>query len=439
MPVAGTKPELEEVPIIASSPEPTAATLGKPQWLTIGRLAPLVLVLWLVTDLGLRFLPPEALDIHPWQHARIGAGRFAPFAANLSLRSSNVIASAAITGNLQPVEGRVNIRFTTNSAGFRDVPGSDNTAPRVLTMGGSSFGYGYGLSDEHTLAAVLQRELGTPVFNAGRFFTDPDGLVELDQVLRQLTARPQAVAYLYLEQQDLFLRGEDNPWPEFERPPLESVRLLGQKALGPAPYRDLEERYLMLKKSLGAWLRLSPLEITVSRWQKTLADDRILPNSHKKDVTALELTNGMRILFDRYEWRRATGNRTPERTAATAAYLAWLKSRLQERGLEMYVVMVPDKASVYRNWLRGPADLLEPVRRSNSSTYMTALHSELVANGIKAVDGLAVLHRTAEQDVTNGRLAYYLDDSHWNSLGVERIGLAAARMIASAQTVSKTN
>jgi hypothetical protein len=307
----------------------------------------------------------------------------------------------------------------------------EHRAPGLLVMGGSSFGYGYGLSDEHTLSAVLQRELQTPVFNGSRFFTDPDGLVELDDLLRQMPVKPESVVFLHLEQQNLFLRGNDNPYPEAEQPPRQSLQKLGHETIGPLAYRSLEERYVTFKRSFGTWLRLSPLRIMATRWQKALANDRILPNSGKAGVTALQLTNGRRILFEYYEWRRATSKRPREKITGTVEYLAWMKDRLNERGLRMYVVTVPDKASVYRDSLVGRADVMQQLHQSNGAEYLTDLHSALSARGVNAIDGLAVLRRTAAADIADGRLTYYLDDAHWNALGVERIGRAAARTIAS--------
>lgn len=376
-------------------------------------------------------MPPERFGIAPWQHARMGAARYSPFAADVKLRSRLPVAAAAAAGNLPLAEGPVDIEFTTNSLGFRSTPGLEHKPPRILVMAGSSFGYGYALSDEDTLSAVLQRELQTPVFNGSRFFTDPDGLIQLDRLLGRLPAKPQAVVYVYLEQQDLYLRRDDNPYPDNEQPPGQSLRTLGYNTIGPPLYREIEESVLTHKRTLGTWFRVSPLQITVSRWQKALANDRFLPNTHRDNVTVLHLTNGKRILFEHYEWRRAIRRRNPERTTGTANYLAWMRDRLNDRGLRMYVVMTPDKVNVYREWLRGPAPSMQSLHNSGNAGYMADLHAALTARGVMALDGLAVLRRTAAADVADGHLTYYLDDAHWNATGVDRIGRAAAQMMSS--------
>lgn len=93
----------------------------------------------------------------------------------------------------------------------------------------------------------------------------------------------------------------------------------------------------------------SPLEILFSRAVKLLQNDKIFPNPYRDQVVVAKLRNGREILFlssevKRYEMDRPTD---PE-------FFVQLKIQLQERGVGLLVLLVPDKYVVYHDLLLPP-------------------------------------------------------------------------------------
>src|SRR5690606_35921777 len=90
-----------------------------PSTWTLGRLIPMVLVIWICLDFFPRFLPLNWLDIYPFQLAARKPGRYAPFIPNLQIHARNYVGEMALMGNLPPTEVRDSVWFTTDENGFR--------------------------------------------------------------------------------------------------------------------------------------------------------------------------------------------------------------------------------------------------------------------------------------------------------------------------------
>src|ERR1035438_4367427 len=75
------------------------------------------LILWLALDILPRFLPVSWLHILPEHVATRRPGKFTPFIPNLTIRYDPWIGETAMTGNLQPMETRTALTFSTDSLG----------------------------------------------------------------------------------------------------------------------------------------------------------------------------------------------------------------------------------------------------------------------------------------------------------------------------------
>jgi hypothetical protein len=54
------------------------------------------------------------------------------------------------------------------------------------------------------------------------------------------------------------------------------------------------------------------------------------------------------------------------------------------------------------------------------------MESELARRGIKVVNALTVLRRTASEDWKTGNLSFFREDHHWNPRGVEQVATAVS-------------
>jgi hypothetical protein len=93
--------------------------------------------------------------------------------------------------------------------------------------------------------------------------------------------------------------------------------------------------------------QLAPTKIVATRLYKKLADGRILPNVYRNSVKELKTPNGGRMLFRDYEFELPEQPRGPEMVARTADYLKWFQLQLARRRINLVVLMVPVRYTIY--------------------------------------------------------------------------------------------
>lgn len=383
-----------------------------------------LLVLWAGTDFTLRLLPLDWLHLLPEHIASRRPGRFRPFIPNLSIVLDPWIGETAMTGNLAPSEFRPPIRFSTDSLGFRKTPGVPPGGPiDLLLFTGRSYAYGGGLSDDETFPAALTRVTGLKTYNGGRFYRDPENLQSLDWLLQALHRPRPGILLLYWEDFDLYLHELDRlPWPS-DGP--------GEALLGASRYSALRAGLQYAKRRAVAWWTVSPLEILSIRAFKFLTGGRILPNPYRSNVAVRHLPDGRRLLLLQQEVDRVLHPPDPADIRRHGDYFASLSSGLARRGLRSYVVLVPNRYSVY-----GP--LIDGAAADPRPHYLDRLEADLRSRGIRVVNALPLLRSTAVQDLASGDLSYYREDHHWTPLGVERIARVAAARIRSQSPSEET-
>ena len=254
---------------------------------------------------------------------------------------------------------------------------------------------GSGVSDDETLSSRLSQLSGCVVYNAG---SDADRIVpdEILAVARRLHMRNRLVIRTFTEKS----------WV----PPVNrrmAVRTL--MARMPAEVR----RFVGYVRGL-VWV--SPLQILSGRVSKAVADDRILPNRYADNVVRATLSNGDTILFMPDEVDNFYRRRTIE-----LDYWRWFRDELRKARLDLLVVLIPDKYTVYRPFL-----VDQPPAGQGAGDYLDRLERALRAEGISVLNLQSFLSAEAARHVQYREYLYWLDDIHWNPLGIAR-GAAAIR------------
>jgi SGNH hydrolase-like domain, acetyltransferase AlgX len=403
--------------LIAEKGRGTFAADSPPSRWSIGRLVPLALLLWCLFDLGLRFLPEDWLRIEPVQVATRLPERYSPFTANLRLRVLDGVGEQALMGNLAPTEVLPPMYFTTDANGFRATPQPNDGAPQVFVFKGDSFTFGGSLSDEDTFPAALARQLGVAVYNAGRFFTDDDGVKDLDHLIRRSGGERVTVVCIYLEShENRFLSSYASDAGKTALTGGLAGRA-GTSLLGAEKYIAARQYLHYLERRYGAWWRISPLKIASIRAYKRFYDGRFLPNESRGRVEIRQLPNGQRILLNPEKVRSDESQLDPRLVRRTVEYFDWMNKFYQQRRVDFVALLLPDKETVYGPQLSLPAA---------GSSFLDSLEKELTSRNIRTLNALTVLRRTADEDWMTGKLSYYREDHHWNPRGVERVATALA-------------
>jgi hypothetical protein len=374
------------------------------KWRLLGKVAPSIVIAWVVIDLLSRLLNPALFHLDPWLVVSRFPARYAPFSRDQSFYLPEYVGGNAREANLPPTEAAGPITFSTDHLGFRKNPYlGDGQVPQVVFLKGDSFTYGVGLSDDQTLPSVLTGRYEIPSYNAARFHDDPDGMPELDWLLAHLPGRPSTVVYTYLEH------------IAFRSP--QATPGLNGLLLRHSPTLDGDLRYLKLLNTF--FWQLSPSHVVTTRLFRRLDNDKVFPNVNT--IRALPLPNGEKMLFRDYEYDLADQDRGPAAVAQAMTGFQWLKSELDKRNIRLIVLLVPNRYTVYSPVLTG--------KDGTWTHYLDNLDVQLHQAGIETVNGLDVYRSAAQQEVESGQLSFFREDPHWNARGIERIAKPLAEAI----------
>jgi hypothetical protein len=377
-------------PKIYNSPLPTHR-------LTTGRVIPGLLALVGVLIVFSGLLPLQWFRFQDYEIARQVKQWDAPFIPNFHIRSRFFIGGEALTGNLTPTEHLGWRNFTTDRFGFRFSPPVHPGKPIELAVfRGFSFIFGVGLGDEETFPAQLARTTGMNTYNASRFHEDPETPEDFDSLLNKLHVRPKTVVYVHLE-------------PNVH-------------VLTPANQRfDLRRRLLWFAKEWPLqWIRVSPVIAGAVEAKKAMENDVILHNRYRENVVSFPMPNGQPILVRTGALERAQTDFDETVVDERADYIAWWGQKMEDRGIQMIVLLVPDKMQVYGPLLgvKLPPD-----------PFLDRMARNLEARGLRVVNGLTVLRANAAADLASGQIVYRREDEHWNPTGVERLAKATAKAL----------
>ena len=371
----------------------------------LGRLIPLVLMVFFAFDVGLRQLPLDLISFRAWEVLTQYAPYDASFEPNLQFRSEVDFGDLANLANLPRLrEYRAGTTFTTDSFGFRNSPSSLLAGVPDAILIGDSFGVGATVDDTETPAAQLGRLTGCRIYNAaGGLDLQVDQVVTLAQ---KLGVKRGLVIDVVLEGAIFLRRPSPPPAGMYER----VMSAVPESLRGP------------LIRLRGLWT-VSPLNILVNRGVRLfLENDRVLPNSYAVSVIQRTLRTGENIMFAPEDIEYA-------RNVLAVSTDRWTRfaSRLEEAGLTFVVVLVPRKYTVYQPLLMDE----DPLPAYQLGGTLTSLERHIREAGIPVVNLTAALRAEAARELDRGRYLHWRDDTHWNARG---ISVAAAEIARGVRT-----
>lgn len=371
------------------------------QRVRLGRIAPAVVLICFLLDILLRLLPAEFITFRAWESMILfatGDGPFIPNAIYRSMRSSGDLASFANLPHQRQYREEV---FTTDAAGYRNRRETSKPFTGILLVG-DSFAAGSGVSDALTLSEQLSNISGRRVYNGAE-------TSKFWELLQHLQMNRGLVVWQQSERGPLLLSTvHEQSWK----------RQLIHRAFG-------DERAEALRRIYNYFLALksySPLRILFGRAVKALQNDKILPNPYRRGAAVGKLRNGREILFlpsevENYDLDRPTD---PEG-------FVQLQRQLQEKGLGLLVLLVPDKYVVYHDLL------LSTSPGKEHRQFLDVVEQHLTAANVPVLNLTSRFRKQAEAVLARDEYLYWLDDTHWNAEGIRE----AAESITNSKAVSE--
>jgi hypothetical protein len=365
--------------------------------LSTGRVIPALLAMGASFIVFSGCLPLSWIHLLDYEAARRILQWDAPFMPNQRLVTNYHLGEEAFEGNYPSTELLPLRNFTTDRFGFRYTPPVEPGAPaELIVFRGDSFTFGAGLGDEQTLPSLLERRLGVNAYNSARF-GDPETPEDFDELMTKIGARPKTVVYVELEG-------------------------VGDTVLSPATMHRSQTRRLLrfLKELPMTWLRISPAFHFAGFAKRAVENDLILGNRYHDIVTSFQLPDGHPMLAVNLWMSKNLAPPDESVIDERSAYIAWWDEHMRRIGARMFVLLVPDKISVY-----GPAlGLAMP-----ADPFLNRMERNLAARGVRVVNLLAPFRANVPAELASGRLSYLREDPHWTALGVERAADAVARAI----------
>jgi hypothetical protein len=342
--------------------------------LSLGKASVVLLALFLVSDGLTRLMPLGWFSFRGWEPLAAAREPSGPFARDEVFDSTSAfgdLASFAADARLRVYRRET---FTTDAFGFRRGWEPETPTPPVGIVTGDSFAVGSSLSDHETLSSQLARRLGRPVYNAGG--ARAASLGDLLAIRERLKMTRGWVLLVHLE-----------------RAALPDETSFDGNLYSSAPARSPGQRLWDLAQT-------SRLEILFGRLHR---DFIAPPSRNAHDTWVGVLPNGTRMLF--YSGDEATSFVTRDVSKQGFSTLA---RRLAEAGLELVVLLVPNKLTVY-----GPM-----AGRTAGVGALSALEARLKADGVRVLNLEGPMVSAARERLPRGELLYWQDDTHWNAHGV---------------------
>jgi hypothetical protein len=352
----------------------------------MGRAIPALLAAVFVADVAARFVPVDPLTFRAWEALSRYRPPGAAFEPNRRYVHGQSYGDAAAMGNLPDLRQYRPEAFTTDARGFRNM-GTSEERPVGILLAGDSFAVGSGVDDGATLSTMMSGALGCRVYNAAGVLPDPDRLRDL---ARDLGLHRGLVVHAYAE--------------EVEPPsvPTSTKRELNRLIAGAS---SVVGRLAGLARG---FVLVSPLRIASEKLFKQISNDRVLPNPYRTHVVRGTLANGDPILFVAAKLALVRSPRP-----VSADYWSWLDAELETAGLDLLVVLVPSKNTVYRS------ELVDPARRDDErGDFMDRLAQALAAAGVAVINLTPALAREAARRAPARDYLYWRDDIHWNREGI---------------------
>ncbi|HMD50950.1 MAG TPA: hypothetical protein VKG79_17680 [Bryobacteraceae bacterium] len=367
-----------------------------------------LILLALLADAGLRFLPREKLAFRAWEAAEGDPYSEGPLTPNLVYQNRRAFGDLANIGNLPGFRQFRSETFSTDPYGYRNGCAQTLHQPVDGIFLGDSFIAGASVNDDDTLSQQLSRLSGNCFFNAGGPHAE----------------WPRARALI----ERLNMHGKLVVWEQSERYAIAQhidaeagIGARGKLLRSLLPGSLVQSLHASSEKA-QAWLQYSPLEILLNRQFRKLQNGRWLPNPGVGKVVVGSLQNGQSMLFLKEE----VDNYWTPPSIPPPAYFAELQSLVRSTGNELLVILVPDKYAVYQPLLSNAAGQ-NAAMQPDSKLYLTGVEAAARSAAVNVVNLIGPLRRQAGEEMARGEYNYWLDDTHWNAAGIGQ----AARTIHS--------
>ena len=382
---------------------PAEKTAHSRQRVLLGWIAPAVVLTCLLLDIALRFVPTRLITFRAWESVTIFATGNGPFIASTVYSNPKSYGDLANLANLPHLRQYREEVFRTDAAGYRNRREAAKPFTGILLVG-DSFTAGSGVSDEQTLSEQLNDISGTPVYNAARSRVGTEAR-SFSEVLHYLQMTRGVVVWEQLERGDLPLLSSDDPERNWKR------RLVRR-----AFSDEQTEALVRMNRYVRALWSYSPLQILFGRAVKLLQNDKIFPNPYRTEVVAATLRNGREILFAPAELKNYDLDRSTD-----PEFFVQLKTQLQNKGIALLVLLVPDKYVVYHDLL------LSASPRSRRRPFLDVLEQRLAATDVPVLNLTPGFRKQAEALLARDEYLYWLDDTHWNAEGIRQAAEAIAK------------
>ena len=141
---------------------------------SLGRVAPRLLLVICLADIGLRLERVDPLTFRAWEALTTYRPPGAPFERNRRYYNARSYGDLAAMGNLPALRQYRPEAFTTDPLGFRN-PGDVASGPVAAIVVGDSFAVGSAVNDDENLTARLSALMGCRLYNAGASIPIPIG------------------------------------------------------------------------------------------------------------------------------------------------------------------------------------------------------------------------------------------------------------------------
>ena len=375
---------------------------------TLGRLLPLLMLVVVAMEFTLRLVPKGVFANRPFEAIGRRLSWDGPFKPNSEFHNPRSFGDLAELGNLPKRRSYHRVDFTTDALGFHN-PASTTDVRWGGILFGDSFTIGGEVPEDKTLPAQLSPLFFGPLYNAGGYLPLDVGRVR--QLAERLNVSKGIVLYEFLE-----LRLSEAP----PNKPEETTwrRELVLRALGPRNLNRLEQ-------TLSAIFD-SRLRLLARKFETLIENDHILPNGFVSKVVEGWFPNGDWMLF-----LRSRIAPVPSHDFAVNRWVDFIcraSRQLRRDGLELVVIIVPDKFTVY-----GPL-LASPSISTTGEVLLSQLEGLLRNNHIPVVNVTPAFRAAAVQLAQNHEYIYWQDDTHWNACGVT---IAAAEFRAQLSRLPK--
>jgi signal recognition particle subunit SEC65 len=361
---------------------------------SIGRILPRLMFFLFFLDLLLRFVPLDPLTFRAWEAMlRRYPNAVGPFTPNKHYHRDNSYGGVAGIGNLTVLRRYHAVDFTTDAYGFHNPPSLAQSNPIGIVIG-DSFAVGSELPEDQSLSAQLTQRFGGYFYNAGA--SQPLPLSSLKAVTQRIGLRHGLVIFEFLEARAL------------QDPPA-SAPDGGRGAAQGFIFRTLGTDWIDRFRTPLNQLHTSPLQALSAKLEKQIQNDTLLPNSYASFVIREKLRNGEPIVFLPAEFKSPAH---PQKAAERwVAYLSWYSKELHKDDLDLIVLLVPNRPTVYAPFLAVPREV------SASRATLHELATALESAGVSTVSLESRYPQDAATLLSQNKYLYFLDDTHWNGNG----------------------